>query len=256
MRRRSIKEVCVPQDHFVERQASQFFKMPSLASLLFPVFISATSVAASCNADNCLRALRAPAKLAEAQSFCATFTTASVAIPSYAAAACTGDVSSRVSSACSCIATSTISSTATPTSSTTSTSGSVTTSSSSVEVTSTLTSSSTSAPTGAPTGTPKVCLNPQLSCQNTTAVEDLCCFNSPGGQLLLTEFWDTAPSTGMFSPNPNFSTITDLLNSPHRPQQQLDHPRSLARQVRWHVRSELRPQPRIHQHHGDPPVIW
>ncbi|KAH7312970.1 ribonuclease-like protein T2 [Rhexocercosporidium sp. MPI-PUGE-AT-0058] len=43
---------------------------------------------------------------------------------------------------------------------------------------------------------PRVCLNPQMSCQNTTAVEDLCCFNAPGGQLLLTQFWDTAPSTG------------------------------------------------------------
>ena len=213
MRRRSIEEVCVPQDQFVEKQASQIFKMPSVTSLLFPILISATSVAASCNADNCLRALRAPAKLAEAQSFCATFTTASVAIPSYAAAACTGDVSSRVSSACSCIATSTISSTATPTSTSTSVPVTTTTSSS-VEITSTLTSSSTSAPTSAPTGTPKVCLNPQLSCQNTTAVEDLCCFNSPGGQLLLTEFWDTAPSTGMFSPNPNSFTNNNLLNSP------------------------------------------
>lgn len=185
--------------------------MPSLTSLLFPLFISATSVAASCNADNCLRALRAPTKLAEAQAFCATFTTASVAIPSYAAAACTGDVSSRISSACLCIATSTISSTATPTSSTTSTSGSVTSSSSSVEITSTLSSSSASAPTSAPTGTPKVCLNPQLSCQNTTAVQDLCCFNSPGGQLLLTEFWDTAPSTGISSLNPHLSLLTNSI---------------------------------------------
>ncbi|KEY73098.1 hypothetical protein S7711_10106 [Stachybotrys chartarum IBT 7711] len=35
-----------------------------------------------------------------------------------------------------------------------------------------------------------------ISCQNTTAVEDTCCFNHPGGQVLLTQFWDTAPSTG------------------------------------------------------------
>ncbi|ELR10384.1 hypothetical protein GMDG_00797 [Pseudogymnoascus destructans 20631-21] len=40
------------------------------------------------------------------------------------------------------------------------------------------------------------CANAQLSCHNTTAVADLCCFNAPGGQLLLTQFWDTAPSTG------------------------------------------------------------
>ncbi|PMD61182.1 ribonuclease M, partial [Hyaloscypha bicolor E] len=42
----------------------------------------------------------------------------------------------------------------------------------------------------------KTCLNPSLSCHNTTVLEDLCCFNAPGGQLLLTQFWDTAPSTG------------------------------------------------------------
>lgn len=35
-----------------------------------------------------------------------------------------------------------------------------------------------------------------LSCQNTTVVEDTCCFNAPGGQLLLTQFWDTNPATG------------------------------------------------------------
>ncbi|TGJ82469.1 hypothetical protein E0Z10_g6307 [Xylaria hypoxylon] len=35
-----------------------------------------------------------------------------------------------------------------------------------------------------------------FSCSNTTVVEDLCCFNAPGGDVLLTQFWDTAPSTG------------------------------------------------------------
>ncbi|KAE8392297.1 ribonuclease T2-like [Aspergillus alliaceus] len=35
-----------------------------------------------------------------------------------------------------------------------------------------------------------------FSCQNTTAVSDSCCFNSPGGALLLTQFWDTDPPTG------------------------------------------------------------
>jgi ribonuclease T2 len=40
------------------------------------------------------------------------------------------------------------------------------------------------------------CPMPQLSCHNTTAVENLCCFNAPGGQLLQTQFWDTAPATG------------------------------------------------------------
>lgn len=45
-------------------------------------------------------------------------------------------------------------------------------------------------------GTPQTCSNPQLSCHNTTIVQDLCCFNAPGGQLLQTQFWDTAPATG------------------------------------------------------------
>lgn len=40
------------------------------------------------------------------------------------------------------------------------------------------------------------CPTPQLSCHNTTVVANLCCFNAPGGQLLQTQFWDTAPATG------------------------------------------------------------
>ncbi|KAF2102601.1 ribonuclease T2 [Rhizodiscina lignyota] len=45
-------------------------------------------------------------------------------------------------------------------------------------------------------GSPETCSNTQLSCHNTTVVQDLCCFNAPGGQLLQTQFWDTDPSTG------------------------------------------------------------
>lgn len=46
-------------------------------------------------------------------------------------------------------------------------------------------------------GSPPSCpSNGQLSCQNTTAVANTCCFNAPGGQLLQTQFWDTNPSTG------------------------------------------------------------
>ncbi|RPB00769.1 ribonuclease T2 [Choiromyces venosus 120613-1] len=45
-------------------------------------------------------------------------------------------------------------------------------------------------------GTPASCSNTQISCRNTTAVPGACCFNHPGGQLLLTQFWDTNPSTG------------------------------------------------------------
>lgn len=40
------------------------------------------------------------------------------------------------------------------------------------------------------------CDAPQLSCHNTTVVENLCCFNAPGGQILQTQFWDTNPPTG------------------------------------------------------------
>jgi ribonuclease T2 len=40
------------------------------------------------------------------------------------------------------------------------------------------------------------CSDPQTSCQNTTVVTDLCCFNAPGGQFLQTQFWDTDPATG------------------------------------------------------------
>lgn len=49
--------------------------------------------------------------------------------------------------------------------------------------------------------TPMSCSNPQLSCHNTTVQADLCCFNAPGGQLLLTQFWDTDPSTGNYHPS-------------------------------------------------------
>jgi len=34
------------------------------------------------------------------------------------------------------------------------------------------------------------------SCHNTTSVKDTCCFESPGGLLLQTQFWDTDPATG------------------------------------------------------------
>ncbi|KAI1304481.1 ribonuclease t2 [Xylaria venustula] len=35
-----------------------------------------------------------------------------------------------------------------------------------------------------------------FSCSNTTVVEDLCCFDAPGGAILQTQFWDVSPSTG------------------------------------------------------------
>jgi len=45
-------------------------------------------------------------------------------------------------------------------------------------------------------GASATCTNPQLSCHNTSVVDNLCCFNAPGGSLLQTQFWDTNPVTG------------------------------------------------------------
>lgn len=67
-----------------------------------------------CNADNCLRAMRATSvqgRLEESQEFCADFTdgwSADVGVvPNYAASACGHNIISRVSSACSCLPTAT-----------------------------------------------------------------------------------------------------------------------------------------------------
>lgn len=66
----------------------------------------------TCNADNCLRSLRAssiPGRLAESQEFCGEFTKTFIAdvtvVKDYAVSACPGNVISRVSSACSCLPT-------------------------------------------------------------------------------------------------------------------------------------------------------
>ncbi len=66
----------------------------------------------TCNADNCLRAMRStsvPGRLAESQAFCGEFTKTFVAdvtvVKDYAASACAGNLISRVSSACSCLPT-------------------------------------------------------------------------------------------------------------------------------------------------------
>ncbi|KAF1352082.1 ribonuclease M [Delphinella strobiligena] len=40
------------------------------------------------------------------------------------------------------------------------------------------------------------CPDAQISCQNTSVVDNLCCFNAPGGQMLQTQFWDVSPPTG------------------------------------------------------------
>lgn len=69
----------------------------------------------TCNADNCLRAMRStsvPGRLAESQEFCGEFTKTFIAdvsvVKPYAQAACGGNMISRVSSACTCIATSSV----------------------------------------------------------------------------------------------------------------------------------------------------
>lgn len=46
-------------------------------------------------------------------------------------------------------------------------------------------------------GVPPSCPNDSpLSCQTSGAAANTCCLNSPGGQLLLTQFWDADPATG------------------------------------------------------------
>jgi hypothetical protein len=62
------------------------------------------------DSENCLRALHDANRIFEARAFCDTFinaATATGAIHTVAAEACSEDVGSRVSSACSCIFTST-----------------------------------------------------------------------------------------------------------------------------------------------------
>ncbi|KAK2595495.1 hypothetical protein QQS21_006770 [Conoideocrella luteorostrata] len=82
---------------------------------VFLAGVAGFAAANSCNADNCLRAMRAtqhPGQLDHAKSFCTTYmspasTVVSAAIPSYAVDDCkdnqNGPLSLRVSSACSCI---------------------------------------------------------------------------------------------------------------------------------------------------------
>lgn len=66
----------------------------------------------TCNADNCLRGMRAANKLEESIAFCGEFTktvnvnvTALASTVPYVSSACSGNVISRVSSACACLPT-------------------------------------------------------------------------------------------------------------------------------------------------------
>jgi len=86
-------------------------KKPAYAAMLNA--IESTPNPRKCNADNCLRALRAntiSGRLEESQEFCGTFysqyiVTDVTMVKSYAASACGGNIISRVSSACSCLPT-------------------------------------------------------------------------------------------------------------------------------------------------------
>lgn len=100
---------------------------------------------------------------------------------------------------------------------------------------------------------PATCPNPQLSCQNTTVVTDLCCFNAPGGQLLLTQFWDTHPVTGPV----DSWTLHGLWYTPLLPSNPVNLALTVwqARPLRWHLRRQLRPESRSRKHHADPAVL-
>ncbi|OAA39465.1 pyridine nucleotide-disulfide oxidoreductase family protein [Metarhizium rileyi] len=88
----------------------------TIATALLLAGAAESAAPADCNADNCLRAMRAtqtPGRLESARAFCATYTKATgtmaaTAIPSYAADGCKNNLNApmsvRISSACSCIA--------------------------------------------------------------------------------------------------------------------------------------------------------
>lgn len=129
---------------------------------------------AGCNADNCLRAMRANSvagRLESAREFCASYTgtAAGVPIPSYAADSCKGDAA-RISSACSCIGSATKTSSSTSSTLTTSvrpTSGSKT--SSTADTTSTTTSTITSTVTNTSSPTVEPCAEVSASVSSATA---------------------------------------------------------------------------------------
>ena len=45
-------------------------------------------------------------------------------------------------------------------------------------------------------GAPKCPIDGPVSCHNSTPAGDSCCFVHPGGQILLTQFWDTDVHVG------------------------------------------------------------
>ncbi|EGX94249.1 pyridine nucleotide-disulfide oxidoreductase family protein [Cordyceps militaris CM01] len=86
---------------------------------------NAAATPAKCNADNCLRALRAtqvPSRVESARAFCSSYTAAgatNVPVPTYAASGCkdnqNGKMNERISSACGCLSSATSTTTAAPT---------------------------------------------------------------------------------------------------------------------------------------------
>ncbi|KAK2032009.1 hypothetical protein LX32DRAFT_726218 [Colletotrichum zoysiae] len=112
----------------------------TLVGLLSPV-----PVKAACSHNNCLRAFIR--RSSDVAGFCSTIATASLpeTYPPFISTACTGDVASRVTSACKCIASVTSATvTSTPTASTTLTSSSTTSPASSSVISSSTTSSASS----------------------------------------------------------------------------------------------------------------
>ena len=99
-----------------------------------------------------------------------------------------------------------------------------------------------------------------LSCHNTTAAPDSCCFIYPGGQLLQTQFWDTDPAVG---PTDSWTlhglwSVSPFTHSTPDPQSKSPNPfpnsnkHLKARSLRWHVPHLLRFRAAILQHNLDP----
>ena len=70
------------------------------------------------------------------------------------------------------------------------------------------------------------CPLPQLSCHNTTVVENLCCFNAPGGQIL-----QVSVNVRTACETLNFGDTILGHESTNRPKRQLDAARPVVRFV-------------------------
>lgn len=116
-------------------------------------------------------------------------------------------------------------------------------------------------------GSPETCSNPQISCQNTSAVADTCCFNAPGGQLL--QVRQDAQHLHAQIPTHSFPADSILGRRPfHWTSRFLDHSRPMvgttvlshllvsnhqqARPLRRNLRFQLRCVARLYQHHRHP----